>query len=74
MLADLFRPHVSTKALGGLGLHIVETIVKQDEGEVRASNCADGSGAEFVISIPAAIPAAISANPADKPAGHLAPV
>src|SRR5580700_1857752 len=30
ILADLFRPHVSTKTLGGLGLHIVETIVKQD--------------------------------------------
>ncbi len=54
ILADLFRPHVSTKALGGLGLHIVETIVKQDDGEVRASNRTDGRGAEFVITIPAA--------------------
>jgi signal transduction histidine kinase len=53
ILADLFRPHVSTKARGGLGLHIVETIVKQDDGEVRASNRADGKGAEFVITIPA---------------------
>jgi len=53
MLADLFRPHVSTKALGGLGLHIVETIVKQDDGEVMASNCAGGRGAEFRITIPA---------------------
>jgi len=53
ILADLFRPHVSTKARGGLGLHIVETIVKQDEGEVRASNCRDGRGAEFVITLPA---------------------
>ena len=53
ILADLFRPHVSTKARGGLGLHIVETIVKQDDGEVRASNRADGRGAEFVITIPA---------------------
>jgi len=53
MLADLFRPHVSTKARGGLGLHIVETIVKQDDGEVRASNCAGGRGAEFIITIPA---------------------
>ena len=47
ILADLFRPHVSTKVRGGLGLHIVETIVKQDDGEVRASNRADGRGAEF---------------------------
>lgn len=56
ILADLFRPHVSTKVRGGLGLHIVETIVKQDDGEVRASNRRDGRGAEFVITIPAAIP------------------
>jgi K+-sensing histidine kinase KdpD len=34
-------------------LHIVETIVKQDEGEVTASNCRDGRGAEFVITLPA---------------------
>jgi signal transduction histidine kinase len=53
ILADLFRPHVSTKPRGGLGLHIVETIVKQDDGEVRASNRADGRGAEFRITIPA---------------------
>src|SRR5580692_2866838 len=53
ILADLFRPHVSTKARGGLGLHIVETIVKQDDGKVMASNCPDGRGAEFRITIPA---------------------
>lgn len=53
ILGDLFRPHVSTKARGGLGLHIVETIVKQDDGQVTASNCPDGRGAEFVITIPA---------------------
>jgi signal transduction histidine kinase len=57
MLADLFRPNVSTKAQGGLrvhglGLHIVETIVKQDDGQVRAANRADGRGAEFIITIP----------------------
>jgi signal transduction histidine kinase len=53
ILADLFRPHVSTKARGGLGLHIVETIVKQDDGEVRAANRSDRRGAEFRITIPA---------------------
>jgi signal transduction histidine kinase len=53
ILADLFRPHVSTKVRGGLGLHIVETIVKQDDGEVKAFNCVNGRGAEFVITIPA---------------------
>lgn len=52
ILADLFRPHVSTKVRGGLGLHIVETIVKQEDGEVRASNCTHGRGAEFIITIP----------------------
>jgi signal transduction histidine kinase len=58
ILADLFRPHVSTKARGGLGLHIVQTIVKQDDGEVRASNRTDGRGAEFVITIPTETPIA----------------
>jgi signal transduction histidine kinase len=53
ILADLFRPHVSTKARGGLGLHIVETIVNQDDGVVQASNRTDGRGAEFRITIPA---------------------
>lgn len=51
IFADLFRPHVSTKPRGGLGLYIVETIVKQDDGQVLASNCPDG-GAEFRITIP----------------------
>jgi signal transduction histidine kinase len=53
ILGDLFRPHVSTKARGGLGLHIVETIVKQDDGQVRGRNRTDGPGAEFIITIPA---------------------
>jgi len=62
ILADLFRPHVSTKVRGGLGLHIVETIVKQDDGEVRAANCADGRGAEFIITLPAEKPLARPAH------------
>jgi two-component system C4-dicarboxylate transport sensor histidine kinase DctB len=62
VLADLFRPHVSTKLRGGLGLHIVETIVKQDDGEVRAANCAGGRGAEFVITLPAEKPMARPAH------------
>ena len=52
ILDSLFRPHVSTKALGGLGLHIVETIVEQEGGEVRAANRDDRSGAEFIITVP----------------------
>jgi signal transduction histidine kinase len=62
ILDDLFRPNVSTRARGGLGLHIVETIVKQDEGQVRAANCAGGKGAEFVISIPTEKPMARPAH------------
>jgi len=52
ILAGIFEPYVSTRG-SGLGLHIVQTIVKQDRGEVRAANRADGRGAEFTITIPA---------------------
>ncbi len=52
LLAVIFDPHVSTKALGGLGLHIVHSIVKQEAGEVRAAN-REGRGAEFTITLPA---------------------
>jgi signal transduction histidine kinase len=52
LLAVIFDPHVSTKAVGGLGLHIVNSIVKQQAGEVRAAN-RDGRGAEFTITLPA---------------------
>ncbi len=52
ILGDVFKPHVSTKASGGLGLHIVETMVIQSGGNVRAANRADGRGAEFTITVP----------------------
>jgi signal transduction histidine kinase len=52
LLADLFQADVSTKSPGGLGLHIVQTIAKQQDSEVRAANRI-GCGAEFTISIPA---------------------
>ena len=52
ILDDIFKPHVSTKESGGLGLHIVATIVKQEDGHVRAANCAGGRGAEFTITVP----------------------
>ena len=58
----LFLPHVSTGS-GGLGLHIVETIVTQDGGDVRAANRTDRQGAEFTITLPLrprAIPARAS--------------
>ena len=66
MLEHLFLPHVTTGSSGGssgLGLHIVETIVKQDGGYVRAANRSDAPGAEFTITLPSkpqAIPARAS--------------
>ena len=51
ILDQVFEPHVSTRG-SGLGLHIVRTIVRQDGGEVRASNRPGGCGAEFTITIP----------------------
>jgi signal transduction histidine kinase len=62
MLDHLFLPHVSTGS-SGLGLHIVETIVQQDGGCVRAANRSDTQGAEFTITLPSraqAIPARAS--------------
>jgi two-component system C4-dicarboxylate transport sensor histidine kinase DctB len=44
VLDHLFLPHVSTGS-SGLGLHIVETIVKQDGGSVYAANRSDTHGA-----------------------------
>jgi signal transduction histidine kinase len=52
LLPLIFDPHVSTKRSGGLGLHIVHSIVEQEAGEVRAAN-RGGRGAEFTITIPA---------------------
>lgn len=51
LIATIFDPEVSTRAGGGLGLHIVQSIVRQQQGEVRAAN-RPGKGAEFVITIP----------------------
>ena len=53
ILERLFEPHASTRSGGGLGLHVVETIVRQDGGTVRAANRRDGPGAEFTIRVPA---------------------
>jgi len=51
ILPDIFKPHVSTRG-SGLGLHIVESIVRQEDGLVRALNRPEG-GARFIITIPA---------------------
>jgi signal transduction histidine kinase len=66
LLEHLFLPHVTTGSSGGssgLGLHIVETIVKQNGGCVRAANRTNAKGAEFTITLPStarAIPARAS--------------
>ncbi len=57
ILPDIFKPHVSTRG-SGLGLHIVASIVRQEDGFVRAVNRPEG-GAEFTITFPA-----VSARPA----------
>jgi len=51
VMESLFEPNVSTRVGGGLGLYIVQSIVQQHQGEVRAAN-RPGRGAEFVITIP----------------------
>jgi two-component system NtrC family sensor kinase len=55
LLDQLFKPHISTKPHGGMGLHVVETIIQQDGGTVQARNREDGPGAEFLITVPMAI-------------------
>jgi signal transduction histidine kinase len=57
ILDRLFEPDVSTKTAegktaGGLGLQVVESIVHQEGGSVRAANRTDSPGAEFTITIP----------------------
>lgn len=54
ILRDIFKPHFSTKsARSGLGLHIVATIVKENEGTVTAGNREDSHGAVFTVRVPA---------------------
>lgn len=53
ILDRLFQANFSTRSNQfGLGLHIVDTIVRGQGGEVRAGNRSDRSGAEFRISLP----------------------
>jgi signal transduction histidine kinase len=52
LLPVIFDPHVSTKPLGGMGLHVVHSIVQREQGQVRAAN-REGRGAVFTITIPA---------------------
>jgi len=56
ILPRLFRPNVSTKLSTskrtGLGLHIVDSIVKKHSGSVKAENRARATGAIFTILLP----------------------
>lgn len=53
ILPRIFQPHFSTKTSStGLGLHIVDSIVSANGGEVRAENRADSPGARFSIRLP----------------------
>lgn len=54
VLERVFEPGLSTSGSGGLGLHVVKSIVEEYGGSVRAANRSDGPGAEFSITIPAA--------------------
>jgi signal transduction histidine kinase len=47
----LFEPHVSAYGSSGLGLNIVQNIVKSNGGTIRAANAPTG-GAEFTIVLP----------------------
>ena len=54
LLERLFEPHVSGNASTGLGLSIVEEIVRAHHGRIEASNREGAAGAEFVITLRAA--------------------
>ena len=54
ILPLVFRPNFSTRKRGsGMGLHIVESIVRRNGGRVVAGNRTAASGAEFRITVPA---------------------
>jgi len=56
ILPNIFTPGFSTSCgSSGLGLHIVDSFVRQHRGHVSACNRQDG-GAEFTIVLPAKIP------------------
>jgi signal transduction histidine kinase len=54
VLAFIFKPNFSTRRRGsGMGLHIVESVVRRNGGRISASNRGAASGAEFRITVPA---------------------
>ena len=55
ILPQIFEPHFSTKgSSSGLGLHIVQSLVRQHGGEVSAQNREQSNGAAFHIRVPQA--------------------
>ena len=53
VLPHIFKPHFSTRPSGaGLGLHIVDSIVRQHGGSVAAANRVGAPGATFTIRLP----------------------
>lgn len=54
IIERIFEPNFSTRQQHpGLGLHIVETIVRRQGGAVRAGNRSGQAGADFRIALPA---------------------
>jgi signal transduction histidine kinase len=54
LLPVIFKPNFSTRRRGsGIGLQIVESVVRRNGGRVTASNRGGASGAEFRITVPA---------------------
>jgi signal transduction histidine kinase len=55
ILPGIFRPDVSTRgSRRGLGLHIVDSVVRRNGGSVTAENIDGGRGARFLITLPPA--------------------
>jgi two-component system, NtrC family, sensor kinase len=72
LLAHIFEPWVTTKALGkgsGLGLSIARQVVASHDGTIRAEN-RSGQGAIFTIELPAAQGRSPHAHTADAENSH----
>ena len=68
-LPHIFQPFFSTKGQGqgaGLGLPIVEEIIRAHRGEVEVLSV-PGRGTEVIVRLPLARPAAEAAAPAPAP-------
>ena len=74
---DRFRQADSTPARAhgglGLGLAIVRQIVEMHGGEVAAASPGIGRGAEFIVTLPARLPALRTAREDDRGAARTAP-